>query len=381
MISTIAIRHAAGALARRNVRNLQLTYLRPSVTATCTAGAGSGAGTANNFSTSPQKDEQLIFMPPNLKIDTRTSASPFAGLDKVVIGSDGKEETEDNNAEGIEESQSDSDELEFSEDDDDDNNEGEYYTLESKPDVTYAIPLPERLHVPIIHFKYGSEVGTIHLSSEAFGQDPIRTDILHRCVVYLRNKRRGKRNGGARTKTIGEVSGSGKKVRNQKGGGTARAGHKRPAHWRGGAKAHGPKGSIQDYTTKLNRKVRKMGIRMALSQKLKEGNLILVDNFDLGTYKTNAVQKVLTNIAGIGGKEGISGFFVDHVIDDVDENDEESLVSSLGGVDINLMVGCKNIPRTSVTNQQRVNVMDLLKHKKLVMSLSALEKLEERYGN
>mmetsp|Transcript_11762 Transcript_11762/g.17820 ORF Transcript_11762/g.17820 Transcript_11762/m.17820 type:complete len:371 (-) Transcript_11762:117-1229(-) len=370
MISTIAIRHTAGALARRNVRNLQLTCLRPRATA--------GAGIAN-FSTSPQKDEQLIFMPPNLKIDTRTSASPFAGLEKVGARSDEPEDDEENNAEGIE---SQLDELEISEeDDDDDDDEGEYYSLENKPEVSYAIPLPERLHVPIIHFKDGSEVGTIHLSSEAFGQDPIRTDILHRCVVYLRNKKRGKRNGGARTKTIGEVSGSGKKVRNQKGGGTARAGHKRPAHWRGGAKAHGPKGSIQDYTTKLNKKVRKMGIRMALSQKLKEGNLILVDNFDLGTYKTNAVQRVLTSIAGIGGKEGISGFFVDHVIDDENENEEESLVTSLGGVDINLMAGCKNIPRTSVTNQQRVNVMDLLKHKKLVMSLSALEKLEERYGD
>ena len=370
MISTIAIRHTAGALARRNVRNLQLTCLRPRATA--------GAGIAN-FSTSPQKDEQLIFMPPNLKIDTRTSASPFAGLEKVGARSDEPEDDEENNAEGIE---SQLDELEFSEeDDDDDDDEGEYYSLENKPEVSYAIPLPERLHVPIIHFKDGSEVGTIHLSSEAFGQDPIRTDILHRCVVYLRNKKRGKRNGGARTKTIGEVSGSGKKVRNQKGGGTARAGHKRPAHWRGGAKVHGPKGSIQDYTTKLNKKVRKMGIRMALSQKLKEGNLILVDNFDLGTYKTNAVQRVLTSIAGIGGKEGISGFFVDHVIDDENENEEESLVTSLGGVDINLMAGCKNIPRTSVTNQQRVNVMDILKHKKLVMSLSALEMLEERYGD
>lgn len=359
MMSTIAIRHTAGALTRRNVRSMQLTCLR----ATSVSGS--------NFSTSPQKDEQLIFMPPNLKIDTRTTSSPFAGLEKV--GSDSKEENEENGVEGIELKL---DQLEISDEDDD---EGEYYSLENKPEVSYTIPLPERLHVPIIHFKDGSEVGTIHLSSEAFGQDPIRTDILHRCIVYLRNKKRGKRNGGARTKTISEVSGSGKKVRNQKGGGTARAGHKRPAHWRGGAKAHGPKGSIQDYETKLNKKVRKMGIRMALSQKLKEGNLILVDNFDLGTYKTNAVQKTLTKIAGIGGKEGTSGLFVDHVMDE-NENDEESLVTSLGGVDINLMVGCKNILRTSVTNQQWVNVMDLLKHKKLVMSLSALEKLEERYG-
>ena len=82
-------------------------------------------------------------------------------------------------------------------------------------------------------------VGTVNLPSEIFGKHPIRTDLIHRVVVYQRNKKRGKRNGGARTKTISEVSGSGKKMRQQKGTGMARCGHKRPPHWRGGAKAHG----------------------------------------------------------------------------------------------------------------------------------------------
>jgi large subunit ribosomal protein L4 len=245
----------------------------------------------------------------------------------------------------------------------------------------YAIPFPERLHVPILDFKSASESGTIHLSEDVFGQDPIRTDILHRCVIYQRNKKRGRRNGGARTKTIGEVSGSGKKVRNQKGGGIARAGHKRPAHWRGGAKAHGPKGSIQNYETKLNKKVRKIGLRMALSQKLKEGNLIIVNSFsDVGTYKTKVLAKTLLDIADIGGKFGSSAYIVDHVVDNEDEDDEEALITSLEGCDINLKVGCANIMRTKVTNQRNVNVYDLLKYDKTVMSLSALAEIEDRYG-
>lgn len=256
------------------------------------------------------------------------------------------------------------------------------YSLNNRQEQVFAIPLPQRLHVPIIHFAKNEKSGSIHLSSEVFGQDPIRTDILHRCVIYQRNKLRGKRNGGARTKTIGEVSGSGKKMRNQKGGGVARAGHKRPAHWRGGAKAHGPKGSIQDYETKLNKKVRKMGIRMALSQKLKEGNLILVDSFsDLGTYKTKVLSKMLYELAGVGSVDGKSGYIVDHVLDEINENDEDAVATSLGGVDINLKVASGNIFRCKVTNQRNVNVYDLLKHEKLILSLSALEKLEERYGD
>lgn len=173
-------------------------------------------------------------------------------------------------------------------------------------------------------------------------------------------------------------------MRNQKGGGIARAGHKRPAHWRGGAKAHGPKGSIQNYETKLNKKVRKMGLRMALSQKLKEGNLILVNGFsDVGTYKTKVLAQTLSDLAGIGGKSGISGYFVDHIEEDdnagIDGDGEEALITSLEGCEINLKVAASNIQRVKVTNQRNVNVYDLLKHEKVVMSLSALEQLEKRY--
>jgi len=325
-------------------------------------------------------------MPPNLRIDRRTSASPFAGLDLIAQGDDDDDESADDLEAQMDDLAIDGDEEEDYDDDDDDDDDdytdGAFYSLANRPEPIFAISLPERLNVSIIDFKSSSQAGTIHLSQQVFGQDPIRADILHRCVVYQRNKKRGRRNGGARTKTISEVSGSGKKVRNQKGGGIARAGHKRPAHWRGGAKAHGPKGSVQNYETKLNKKVRKMGLRMALSQKLKEGNLILVNTFsDVGTYKTKVIAQTLLDLAGIGGKEGTTGYLVDHVIDDADEDGEVPVVTSLEGCDINLKVGCSNIFRTKVTNQRNVNVYDILKHEKLVLSLSALKHLEERYGD
>lgn len=318
--------------------------------------------------------DNSIVLPPNLKIDPRTKASPFYGLERLSLADkEDKAEMKRNTAK---------DSIVLTEvEGDHTDDSGIIFSIKNMKKPSFATPLPERLHVPIIHFAKNEKSGTIHLSSEVFGQEPIRTDILHRCVVYQRNKVRGNRNGGARTKTISEVSGSGKKMRNQKGGGVARAGHKRPAHWRGGAKAHGPKGSIQNYETKLNKKVRKMGIRMALSQKLKEGNIILVDTFsDIGTYKTKVLSKKLNDVAGVGGKEGKSGYIVDHVLDDFNDGSEDAIATSLSGVDINLKVASGNIFRSKVTNQKNVNVYDLLKHEKLILSLSALKKLEERYG-
>jgi large subunit ribosomal protein L4 len=353
MFSSSFRRNACNLIRSKNV--LPIRRCSPQVSSAC-------------LSTNPQLADYTIVMPPNLRIDPRTKASPFYGLEKLTIKDD--YENVSTEAAAISEEPNGAPIKETS-----------VYSLKNSQEQVFAIPLPQRLHVPIIHFAENEKSGSIHLSQEVFGLDPIRTDILHRCVVYQRNKVRGKRNGGARTKTISEVSGSGKKVRNQKGGGVARAGHKRPAHWRGGAKAHGPKGSIQDYETKLNKKVRKMGIRMALSQKLKEGNLILVDSFsDLGTYKTKVLSKMLHELAGVGSVEGKSGYIVDHVLDEINEDDKDAIATSLSGVDINLKVASGNIFRCKVTNQRNVNVYDLLKHEKLILSLSALEKLEERYG-
>lgn len=274
-----------------------------------------------------------------------------------------------------------------------------YYSLSptALTEPTYAVPLPQRLHVPIYSLYPDDndndhkntadsleQLGTLHLSPSVFGMDPIRTDILHRVIVYQRNKKRGKRFP-AKSKTISEVSGSGKKMRPQKGGGTARAGHKRPAHWRGGAKAHGPKGKVQDYTTKLNKKVRALGMRHALSQKLKEGNLVLVNDMTAtmttttasssdGRHKTNSLVRALRRFE-IGGKTVDVGATA-LLVDDADKTKEETV----SGVDASLKLAGRNIFKVKLMNQLGANVHDIMKREKLVLSLSALEALEKRLG-
>lgn len=362
----------------------------------------------SSLSTKPStRATTVVELPPNLKFDPRAKSSPFYGLERV--GEDEKrqksqtaaasasavnEANDDDDVDGNEQikanTMDDSDELIDDYDDDYEESDQILYDLSTKPPLPRATPLPARLHIPIHDLSTASTLGSIHLSAHTFGCDPIRVDILHRCVVYQRNKRRGKRNAGARTKTIHEVSGSGRKVRNQKGGGVARAGHSRPAHWRGGAKAHGPKGSVQDYTTKLNKKVRKMGVRHALSQKLLEGNLIVMGDLNAKSHKTKELEEALGRF-GIAGKKGSTALIVDDARegedatkdyddtgDDGSSSDDAAGAAVYGGLNVNLKVASGNLFKVKVMNQLGTNVYDLLKHEKLVLSLSAVKALEER---
>lgn len=352
----------------------------------------------------------IVELPPNLKIDPRAKSSPFYGATKVVPEKKEKkiknnkkyDGTKENfprstsaavdadrtneffndeqtrrevNSSGRVTALDDDDEEDYDSDDDEEDEERVLYDLSTKPDVPRAVPLPQRLQVPILDVKTGEAMGTFHLSERTFGNDPVRVDILHRVVVWQRNKKRGKRNAGARTKTIHEVSGSGRKVRPQKGGGQARAGHSRPAHWRGGAKAHGPKGRVQDYTTKLNKKVRKMGVRHALSQKLKEGNLILTSDMAVPTHKTRELDAMLGRLGISGGKKGGANALF---IDDAAPSDYEDESKVYGGLDVNFKVASGNLQKVKVLNQMGCNVYDMLKFRKLVLSLAAVRSLEER---
>jgi large subunit ribosomal protein L4 len=363
-------------------------------------------------STIKNKDlkSKIVALPPNLRIDPRAKSSPFYGATKVAPEKkqkksknnridDGTEEKIprstsaafdvertnesskdektilDANSSGRVTAEDEDDEADYDSDDDEEDEERVLYDLSTKPDIPRAVPLPQRLHVPILDIKTGEAVGTLHLSERTFGNDPVRVDILHRVVVWQRNKKRGKRNAGARTKTIHEVSGSGRKVRPQKGGGQARAGHSRPAHWRGGAKAHGPKGRVQDYTTKLNKKVRKMGVRHALSQKLKEGNLIVTSDMAVPTHKTRELDAMLGRLGISGGKKGgANALFVDNAA----PSDYEDESKVYGGLDVNFKVASGNLQKVKVLNQIGCNVYDMLKFRKLVLSLAAVRSLEER---
>jgi len=348
-------------------------------------------------------EERWIGRPSNLIFHPKVTCSPFFGLQKA------KEKAATQPPPAKSEQQEPEEEL---------------YDLSSLPEryqPRRAIPLPQRLHVQVHQFYNDAHalileddhddsnsntsedskregtveendhevknarsrvvVGTVQLPSDIFGKNPIRTDLIHRVVVYQRNKKRGKRNGGARTKTISEVSGSGKKMRQQKGTGMARCGHKRPPHWRGGAKAHGPKGSIQDYTTKLNKKVRKLGLCHALSQKLYEGNLIVVDQMAVPTFKTNPLAKILSSKFNITGSFGSTALLLDHQqkevhATDTGTKDQNALV--LGGVNANLRIASRNLFQVKLLNQMGANVYDIIKHEKLMISLPALQQLEQR---
>src|ERR687889_1543608 len=125
--------------------------------------------------------------------------------------------------------------------------------------------------------------GDLELNDEIFAVEP-RADILHRVVTWqLVNRRAPAR--AARERS--EVARTGKKFGRQKGGGTARHGERRAPIFIGGGKAHGPR--ARGFTSSLNKKVRQVGLRMALSSKAKEGNLIVLDNLDLEEAKTRAL--------------------------------------------------------------------------------------------
>ena len=258
--------------------------------------------------------------------------------------------------------------------------------------TTSPAPSADRLHVNVYTLfapEYNNQVGTIWLDPKVFGQYPIRVDFLKRAVDYYRHHKRGRRT--AKTKTISEVSGSGRKLRPQKGQGRARVGHSRPPHFRGGAKAHGPKNTTNYANYKLNKKLRKQALLHALSQKVLEGNLLIVDQlYGLPTHKTNDLAKLLRpwNI-GTDTKYTSSALILDYCTkDDFISTENETTLSDseleskvYNSIPTNLWVASQNLQRVTVGNHHAASVYDILKHKRLVLTLAAVQKLEERYKN
>lgn len=311
-------------------------------------------------STSTRLTTTTTVLPSNLEFDKRSSFAPRPS--SLIKKED--EEHEDKNVD-----MDDHDEEEHMED-------NEMLFVRGTMNQRRVIPLPDRLHVAVYDKMDASHpVGTLYLSEKLFGHDDIRIDLLQRTVQYQRNQKRGKRK--AKTKTIGEVSGSGRKVRQQKGSGRARAGHSRPPHWRGGAKAHGPKGSIQDYSNcKLNKHVKRLALTHALSQKLKEQNLILLNDLQLESHKTKPWMDVLEQW-NIGGRNGTTCYILDHN-EEEEENDDEGNAPHGTHLNVNLTVASQNIYKIKVSHQLRANVYDILKHEKLILTVNAVMALEQR---
>jgi len=192
------------------------------------------------------------------------------------------------------------------------------------------------------------KVGEIELNENVFDL-VVKEHLLHDVVKM---QLAGRRAGNACTKTRIEVSGGGVKPWRQKGTGRARAGSNTSPIWRGGGVAFGPK--PRDYSLKLNRKVKKQALAMAMSARLQEGNLIVLDDFSLDTIKTKEFVNIM-NVLDI--KNGL-------------------IITS--GINENVSKSGRNVNGFKVLSTEGLNVYDILLHKKLVLLQPAIEGLEKR---
>jgi large subunit ribosomal protein L4 len=194
--------------------------------------------------------------------------------------------------------------------------------------------------------------GDIDLNDDVFGVEP-RADILHRVVTWQREKARGTARA---TRERSDVNRTGKKFGNQKGGGVARHGNRRAPIFIGGGKAHGAR--LRDFNPSLNKKVRALGLKMALSSKAKAGTLMVFEDLNLADMKTKALQ----------GQLGKLGFGKTVLVIDGDMVSENFRKASANLIGINVM------PAVGA------NVYDILKHDTLVLTRAAVEKLEARFN-
>jgi len=192
----------------------------------------------------------------------------------------------------------------------------------------------------------------IELNDEVFGVEP-RADILHRVVTWQLEKRRGTARA-ARERS--DVARTGKKFGRQKGGGTARHGDRRAPIFVGGGKAHGPR--VRDFNPSLNKKVRALGLKMALSAKARDGKLIVMDNLDVKEAKTKALKDQL-------GKLGFG---------------KTALVIDGDALNVGFAQASSNLREINLMPAVGANVYDILKHETLVLTRAAVEKLEARFN-
>ena len=190
------------------------------------------------------------------------------------------------------------------------------------------------------------EVGDLELSDAVFGAE-LNEALIHAAV---RNFMANARAGTVGTKTRGDVSGSGRKLWKQKGTGRARIASIRSPLWKGGGNVHGPQ--ARDWSYNMPKKMRRGALRSAISERVREGNVIVVDGLAFDQPKTKDFISSLATL-GLEGKTLI--------------------VDSLENV--NLWLAARNVKRTKVVNSYSLNIYDLLYHEKLVLSRTAVDEL------
>ncbi|VFQ77237.1 unnamed protein product [Cuscuta campestris] len=211
------------------------------------------------------------------------------------------------------------------------------------------IGLCQDLVVPVTDFHSGDR-GLMVLAGDVFDV-PIRKDIIHRVVRWQLAKRQ---QGTHSTKTISEVSGTGRKPYPQKGTGRARHGTLRGPQFRGGATMHGPK--PRSHAIKLNKKVRRLGLKIALSARAAEGKLMVFEDMDIPSHKTKNIVSYVQKM----------------------ENTKKVLLVDGGPISENLKLATQNLHYVNVLPSVGLNVYSILLHDRLVMSRDAVNKIVER---
>ena len=196
----------------------------------------------------------------------------------------------------------------------------------------------------------GKKVNDIELTESIFGVE-INEIAVHAALVnFLANQRQGTQS----TKTRSEVSGGGRKPWRQKGTGRARQGSIRATQWIKGGIALGPK--PRSYRYSINKKMKQLAFKSVLTSKLQEGNLIVVDNIELKEIKTKNMVNILNNL-----------------------NANNALIM-LAKSDVNVQASARNIEKVKTTLVSTMNIYDLLKYNKLIVTVDAIKALEEVYA-
>ncbi|MBU1261468.1 50S ribosomal protein L4 [bacterium] len=203
------------------------------------------------------------------------------------------------------------------------------------------------MNVNLLNIK-GKKLGDFELAESIFGQVPNENTIYEASKSYLANQRLGT----AQAKTRGEVAGSGKKPWRQKGTGRARVGSKRTPVWRGGGVVFGPR--PRDYRIDISKKVKNNALKSSLSQKAKEGKIIVLDSLNITSIKTKNVAQILLKL----------GLYKPLFV--LEDRTKEFILSS------------RNIPTLHSTEPENLCAYYVLSHKELVFTQKAIENLKNR---
>ena len=194
----------------------------------------------------------------------------------------------------------------------------------------------------------GSQVGDIELNDSVFGIEP-NNHVLFEAIIM---QRASLRQGNHKVKNRSEVAGGGRKPWKQKGTGRARQGSIRSPQWRGGGTVFGP--TPRSYSYKLPKKVRRLAIKSALSAKALEENILVLESLSFEAPKTKEFVAVLSNLSV----------------------DTKALIVT-DGLDEKVALSARNIPGVTVVAADGLNVLDVVSHNKLILTKSAVEKVEE----